>query len=106
MDAKKPALQDTFLDSLCKEHIPVSIFLVNGIKLVGQIDSFDQYVVVLSSTVSQLVYKHAISTIVPSRNVTSAFVRSDETGAEKQNKSTLRVRGAMLRPRYDDSRGP
>jgi host factor-I protein len=43
--------------------------LVNGIKLQGQIDSFDQFVVLLKNSVSQMVYKHAISTVVPARNV-------------------------------------
>ena len=62
-------LQDPFLNALRKERIPVSIFLVNGIKLQGQIESFDQFVVLLKNTVSQMVYKHAISTIVPTRNV-------------------------------------
>jgi host factor-I protein len=62
-------LQDTFLNHLRKEHIPVSIFLVNGIKLQGKVDSFDQYVIMLKNTVSQMVYKHAISTIVPSKPV-------------------------------------
>ncbi|MBD3610487.1 MAG: RNA chaperone Hfq [Gammaproteobacteria bacterium] len=66
---KGQALQDPFLNALRKEKIPVSIFLVNGIKLQGQIDSFDQFVVLLKNTVSQMVYKHAISTIVPARNV-------------------------------------
>jgi host factor-I protein len=47
----------------------VSIYLVNGIKLQGVIESFDQFVVLLRNTVSQMVYKHAISTIVPGRNV-------------------------------------
>ena len=47
--------------------MPVSIYLVNGIKLQGQIESFDQFVVLLKNTVSQMVYKHAISTVVPSR---------------------------------------
>jgi len=62
-------LQDPFLNALRKERIPVSIFLVNGIKLQGQIESFDQFVVLLKNTVSQMVYKSAISTVVPSRNV-------------------------------------
>lgn len=62
-------LQDTFLNNLRKEHIPVSIFLVNGIKLQGKVDSFDQYVIMLKNTVSQMVYKHAISTIVPGKPV-------------------------------------
>ncbi|MDH5361200.1 MAG: RNA chaperone Hfq [Gammaproteobacteria bacterium] len=66
---KGQALQDPFLNALRKEKIPVSIFLVNGIKLQGQIESFDQFVVLLKNTVSQMVYKHAISTVVPARNV-------------------------------------
>jgi len=70
---KGPSLQDPFLNSLRKEKVPVSIYLVNGIKLQGMIESFDQFVVLLKNTVSQMVYKHAISTIVPARNVSSAF---------------------------------
>ncbi len=66
--SKGQTLQDPFLNALRKERIPVSIFLVNGIKLQGQIESFDQYVVLLKNTVSQMVYKHAISTVVPVRN--------------------------------------
>lgn len=67
--SKNQNLQDTFLNALRKDHTPVSIFLVNGIKLQGRIDSFDQYVVMLKNTISQMVYKHAISTIVPGRMV-------------------------------------
>jgi host factor-I protein len=70
---KGPSLQDPFLNSLRKEKIPVSIYLVNGIKLQGVIESFDQFVVLLKNTVSQMVYKHAISTIVQDRNVSSPF---------------------------------
>ncbi len=67
--SKGASLQDPFLNALRKERVPVSIFLVNGIKLQGQIESFDQFVVLLRNTVNQMVYKHAISTVVPSRNV-------------------------------------
>jgi host factor-I protein len=67
--AKGQSLQDPFLNALRKEKVPVSIYLVNGIKLQGQIDSFDQFVVLLRNSVNQMVYKHAISTVVPSRNV-------------------------------------
>ena len=63
------SLQDPFLNALRKERVPVSIFLVNGIKLQGQIESFDQFVVLLTNSVSQMVYKHAISTVVPVRNI-------------------------------------
>ena len=62
-------LQDPYLNALRKERVPVSIFLVNGIKLQGQIESFDQFAVLLKNTVTQMVYKHAISTVVPSRQV-------------------------------------
>ena len=79
---KGQALQDPFLNVLRKEHVPVSIFLVNGIKLQGQIESFDQFVVLLRNSVSQLVYKHAISTIVPARNVKMPRGDGDEAGGE------------------------
>lgn len=67
--SKGQMLQDVFLNELRKEKINVSIFLVNGIKLHGVIDSFDQYVVMLKNGVTQIVYKHAISTVVPSKVV-------------------------------------
>jgi|TARA_X000000950_G_scaffold90204_1_gene113546 host factor-I protein len=67
--SKGHSLQDPYLNALRKEHVPVSIFLVNGIKLQGQIESFDQFVILLKNSVSQIVYKHAISTVVPARNV-------------------------------------
>jgi host factor-I protein len=66
---KGQLLQDPFLNLLRKEHVPVSIYLVNGIKLQGHVESFDQYVVLLRNTVTQMVYKHAISTVVPGRPV-------------------------------------
>ena len=67
--AKGYSLQEPFLNALRKERVPVSIYLVNGIKLQGQIESFDQFVVLLKNSVSQMIYKHAISTVVPARNV-------------------------------------
>jgi host factor-I protein len=66
---KAQSLQDPFLNALRRENVAVSIYLVNGIKLQGQIDSFDQFVILLKSSVNQMVYKHAISTIVPAQNV-------------------------------------
>lgn len=72
------ALQDPFLNTLRKEHVPVSIFLVNGIKLQGQIESFDQFVVLLRNSVSQMIYKHAISTVVPSRAVKLQLENDEE----------------------------
>ena len=69
MAGKPQLLQDPFLNALRKEHVPVSIYLVNGIKLQGQVDAFDQYVGLLKNSVTQMVYKHAISTVVPSRAI-------------------------------------
>jgi host factor-I protein len=81
---KGQLLQDPFLNALRREHVPVSIYLVNGIKLQGQIESFDQYVVLLRNTVTQMVYKHAISTIVPGRAVNFAAPGGDEAPAPTQ----------------------
>jgi host factor-I protein len=67
--SKGHMLQDPFLNVCRKDRIPVSIYLVSGIKLQGQIESFDQFVILLRSAVSQMVYKHAISTVVPARMV-------------------------------------
>lgn len=78
--AKGQTLQDPYLNTLRKERVPVSIFLVNGIKLQGQIESFDQFVVLLKNTVSQMIYKHAISTVVPSRAVKLQLDESDSAG--------------------------
>ena len=79
--SKGHTLQDPYLNALRKERVPVSIFLVNGIKLQGQIESFDQFVVLLKNTVSQMVYKHAISTGGPARNVRLPAA-DDEASAE------------------------
>ncbi len=80
--AKGQSLQEPFLNILRKERIPVSIYLVNGIKLQGQIESFDQFVVLLRNSVSQMIYKHAISTVVPSRNVRLNLV--DDSGPREE----------------------
>ena len=85
--SKGHSLQDPYLNVLRKERVPVSIYLVNGIKLQGQVESFDQFVVLLKNTVSQMVYKHAISTVVPSRAVrvpllNPAEAEGEETSAE------------------------
>lgn len=81
--SKGHTLQDPYLNVLRKERVPVSIYLVNGIKLQGQIESFDQFVVLLKNTVSQMVYKHAISTVVPARNV-----RIPQSGAEDEGEES------------------
>lgn len=71
-------IQDPFLNALRKERIPVSIFMVNGIKLQGSIESFDQFVLTLKNVTTQVVYKHAISTVVPSRPVRISFDNTDK----------------------------
>ncbi len=77
-------MQDPFLNTLRKERIPVSIFLVNGIKLQGQVDSFDQFVILLRNSVNQMIYKHAISSIVPSRVVRIA---PEDSESESRNEN-------------------
>tara|TARA_B110000503_G_C7135609_1_gene408659 strand:+ start:1163 stop:1411 length:249 start_codon:yes stop_codon:yes gene_type:complete len=80
--SKGHTLQDPYLNALRKERVPVAIYLVNGIKLQGQIESFDQFVVLLKNTVSQMVYKHAISTVVPSRNIRVPMADDGEEESE------------------------
>ena len=74
---KRQEIQSPFLNALRKERIPVSIFMKNGIKLQGTIDSFDQYIKKKKNVTTQAVYKHAISTVVPSRNVRIPSVDTD-----------------------------
>ena len=90
--AKGQSLQDPYLNALRRERIPVSIYLVNGIKLQGQIESFDQFVILLKNTVNQMVYKHAISTVVPARSVShhnnnGGHHRSEERRVGKECRS-------------------
>lgn len=86
--SKGQSLQDPFLNALRRERVPVSIYLVNGIKLQGQIESFDQFVVLLKNTVSQMVYKHAISTVVPARNVRLPHHGGAEGGGDEGESSS------------------
>jgi host factor-I protein len=80
MDNKDRKLQDLYLNHLRKEKIPVTIFLVSGTRLKGTIRGFDNFVVLLKQNTQQLIYKHAISTIVPERDVVLKF----DSGAEKK----------------------
>ena len=75
--AKNKNLQDSFLSQIIKVNASVSIYLLNGIKLQGQIKSFDQYVIVLSGTTPQLIYKHSVSTVVPSQEIIFELPDSD-----------------------------
>ena len=83
---KGQSLQEPYLNALRKERVPVSIYLVNGIKLQGQIESFDQFAVLLRNTVSQMVYKHAISTVVPARSI--KWTSTEEHGEQDDSSGT------------------
>ncbi len=83
--SKGQSLQDPFLNALRRERVPVAIYLVNGIKLQGTVESFDQFVVLLRNQVSQMVYKHAISTVVPSRNVRIGNGHDGHDGHDEQS---------------------
>ncbi|TAL24389.1 MAG: RNA chaperone Hfq, partial [Nitrospirae bacterium] len=66
-------LQDNFLNQLRKDKIPVVIYLTNGVRLKGVIKGFDSFVVLLKETSQQMIYKHAISTVVPERDIDLRF---------------------------------
>jgi len=69
MNNSEHSLQDPFLNALRRQRVPVAVYLTNGIKLQGHVVAFDQYVVLLKNNARQMVFKHAIATVVPSRNV-------------------------------------
>jgi host factor-I protein len=70
MSGRTEALQNEFLNALRKDHVPVSVFLINGIRLAGHIQSFDQYSIRLHGPKPQLVLKRVVATIVPARTGT------------------------------------
>ncbi len=89
---KNQPLQDPFLNALRQQDVPVSIYLINGIKLQGQIESFDSYIVLLKSAVTQMVYKHAISTIVPVNGFKfqlTGNLHTEEKAAEQDPRSEV-----------------
>ena len=74
MNAPKAVnLQDTYLNQLRKDKMPVVIYLTNGVRLKGTIKGFDNFVVLLKENTLSLVYKHAISTIVPEKEMEVRF---------------------------------
>jgi host factor-I protein len=83
-------VQDQFLNALAEGRVPVTIYLVNGIRLKGEIEAYDQFGLLLRGN-SQLVYKRAISTILPITNVAHS-TRSDEATAATERATTLRRR--------------
>ena len=78
MSNKDRKLQDLYLNYLRKEKIPVVIFLVNGTRLKGVIKGFDNFVVVLKQNTQMLIYKHAISTVSPERDVDIRLENEEE----------------------------
>jgi host factor-I protein len=76
-------LQDIFLNQMRKEKIPVTMYLVNGARLTGMIKGFDNFVILLKQENQQLVYKHAISTIIPDKPVDFMEVMEMKKEAEQ-----------------------
>jgi host factor-I protein len=68
-----PNLQDSYLNQLRKDKISVVVYLTNGVRLRGTIKSFDNFVILLEESTQSLIYKHAVSTIVPERNIEVKF---------------------------------
>lgn len=75
-------LQDLFLNQMRKEKIPVTMYLVNGARLTGTIKGFDNFVILMKHESQQLVYKHAISTIIPDKPV--EFLDASEVRKEQE----------------------
>jgi host factor-I protein len=90
VDQRSNGLQSHFLQDLRESKAPVSVSLVNGIRLQGQIEFFDNYIVAIRSTVTQLVYKHAISTVVPITSVEPDAERSKQ--ADTRPSVTIRTK--------------
>ena len=84
MDRTSQLLQATFLQALCDEKTPVFIFLVNGIKLHGTIQSFDNYVLAVHGDVTQIVFKHAISTVMPASGGVPSGTSSPSSGHRRR----------------------
>ncbi len=87
MRDKSPQLQDVFLNQVRKERVPLTVFLMNGVKLQGVISWFDSFSILLKrDNAAQLVYKHAISTIMPSHPINLYDPDEDNSDDEKKSK--------------------
>ena len=84
MNDTSQQLQDPFLNALRKQKVPVAVYLTNGIKLQGHVVSFDQYVILLKNNTKQMVFKHSIATVVPSRNISWDDEDSETDFAEER----------------------
>lgn len=71
--SKNQSLQDNYLNQLRKDKIPVVIFLTNGVRLKGFVKGFDNFVILVKDVSQQLIYKHAVSTIVPEKDIDTRF---------------------------------
>ncbi len=72
-NSKSQSLQDNYLNQLRKDKIPVIVYLTNGVRLKGVVKAFDNFVILLKESTQQLIYKHAVSTIVPERDIDTRF---------------------------------
>ena len=72
-NTKNQGLQDNYLNQLRKDKVPVVVYLTNGVRLKGVIKGFDSFVILLKEASQQLIYKHAISTIIPEQDVDLKF---------------------------------
>lgn len=77
-NSKTQSLQDSFLNQLRKDKMPVVIYLTNGVRLKGVVKAFDNFVIVLKEATQQLIYKHAVSTIVPEKDIDLRFENNQQ----------------------------
>ena len=98
MSEKQFPLQDKFLEALQTEGTHVSIYLANGIRLIGKIEAFDAYVVLLKSETSQLIYKHSIATVVPAHAV-NYFDKDKVNGNVGNDRPTTAKKPTIIRKR-------
>jgi host factor-I protein len=104
----KPAqnIQDTFLNTVRKDKTPITIYLVSGVKLTGKIRSFDKYSVLLeNNSQEQLIFKHAISTVVSNRSVIHSEHRSPLAGSAPPLGAATAIASPAAPPAHDPSPG-
>jgi host factor-I protein len=90
VDQLSNGLQVQFLQNLQESEMPIAVYLVNGIRLQGKIEFFDNYIVAVRHTMTQLVYKHAISTIVPGTGDGPEGARAEQS--EGKPRVTIRAK--------------
>jgi host factor-I protein len=90
MSDQSQLLQNDFLNTLRKDRVPVSVFLVNGIRLAGLIQSFDQYSIRLHGTPPQLVLKRVVATVVPDAKAARPKTASSAATRAPQGKGANR----------------